>query len=595
MNQREKLNSVMESGNHIKNGVRMKRIKSKIIETNMTIFSFLKIALVFALFFIYGCNKENNPIIDELTISDIQEIIYCPPDLNDTSLQARIAIITQNQAIITYEYTGKKKDSISCIFYYDKIENQGYYWVFSKNKTTQFLINSQDELDNYVFEAETTDSLIYFRKYEYDWKNDEATILGEYYFPESNDTTSEYIQLRSSDSSVDDIFQLALDKIKEMKDVYKNKLESFGKARGAIGDASGKTTEKAANNIAQELDDGTNALIYHNNPSTNPNNNESVYDNIIFKINNFPNLIWDPFLNNIHSGLDDFLNWWDKIINANEKIKDYSTFTLSKEEIDFKKEGGTDFFTINTNLTITIIPPDQGWCKYFYNENNKIVTITADPNTTNNPRPPATISVWATYPSLPNGRPKEKRVTINQEGGDDNNEDWVEINGVKWATRNVGAPGTFVANPEDYGEYYQWCTMGFLLPEDFAKAYANTNLSSWLPANDPSPTGYRVPTWPELESLINTTYVINTWTTRNGVNGRIVTDKASGKSIFLPWAGMRKYNDGSFFLVGECGFYWTSTQTFGYNAYILEFSNSPSTVANIQRGDYGLSVRPVKN
>jgi len=32
----------------------------------------------------------------------------------------------------------------------------------------------------------------------------------------------------------------------------------------------------------------------------------------------------------------------------------------------------------------------------------------------------------------------------------------VVINGVKWATRNVAAPGTFAANPQDAGMFYQW-------------------------------------------------------------------------------------------------------------------------------------------
>ena len=32
----------------------------------------------------------------------------------------------------------------------------------------------------------------------------------------------------------------------------------------------------------------------------------------------------------------------------------------------------------------------------------------------------------------------------------------VEINGVTWATRNVDAPGTFAAKPEDMGMFYQW-------------------------------------------------------------------------------------------------------------------------------------------
>jgi len=32
----------------------------------------------------------------------------------------------------------------------------------------------------------------------------------------------------------------------------------------------------------------------------------------------------------------------------------------------------------------------------------------------------------------------------------------VVINGVTWATRNVDAPGTFVANTKDAGMFYQW-------------------------------------------------------------------------------------------------------------------------------------------
>jgi len=32
----------------------------------------------------------------------------------------------------------------------------------------------------------------------------------------------------------------------------------------------------------------------------------------------------------------------------------------------------------------------------------------------------------------------------------------VIINGIKWATRNVDMPGTFAANPEDAGMFYQW-------------------------------------------------------------------------------------------------------------------------------------------
>ena len=32
----------------------------------------------------------------------------------------------------------------------------------------------------------------------------------------------------------------------------------------------------------------------------------------------------------------------------------------------------------------------------------------------------------------------------------------VVINGIKWATRNIDAPGTFSVNPESLGMLYQW-------------------------------------------------------------------------------------------------------------------------------------------
>ena len=129
--------------------------------------------------------------------------------------------------------------------------------------------------------------------------------------------------------------------------------------------------------------------------------------------------------------------------------------------------------------------------------------------------------------------------------------DWVLINGVKWATCNVGiTPGTFVANPEDYGGYYQWNrrTTDLLSIQDYDKSvYANA--TSWLSANDPSPIGYRVPTSAEIESLLNTTFVTNEWTTKNGVNGRKFIDKASGKNMFLPVASSET----------KAGMYWSST------------------------------------
>jgi len=139
--------------------------------------------------------------------------------------------------------------------------------------------------------------------------------------------------------------------------------------------------------------------------------------------------------------------------------------------------------------------------------------------------------------------------------------DWVLINGVKWATRNVGEPKTFVKNPEDYGKLYQW-NRGTTdkLKEGFWEDYYSYNYSksvyakatSWLPENDPCPDGYRLPTLAEMQSLTNTTYVIIQLT----LTGMRFTDKVSGKNILLPYAG---YYWDELMLFGYKGFYWSST------------------------------------
>jgi len=124
-----------------------------------------------------------------------------------------------------------------------------------------------------------------------------------------------------------------------------------------------------------------------------------------------------------------------------------------------------------------------------------------------------------------NDDPKQDTLTVDK---------GVVINGVKWATRNVAAPGFFAANPEDPGMFYQWNrkkawpVTGAVTGWDSSYPTGTT----WEQANDPSPAGWRVPTFAEIQSLLDTTYVSNGWTTENGVNGQKFIDKATGDSIF---------------------------------------------------------------
>jgi uncharacterized protein (TIGR02145 family) len=168
----------------------------------------------------------------------------------------------------------------------------------------------------------------------------------------------------------------------------------------------------------------------------------------------------------------------------------------------------------------------------------------------------------------------------------------VVIDGVRWATRNVDAPGTFAASPESAGMFYQW---------NRKKGWASTGIVSdwdnslpdgttWEKANDPSPSGWRVPTYAEIQSLVNTSKVTLTWTIQNSIGGIKFTDKNTGKFIFLPAAGFRESGDKVDF-VGTGLRYWSSTQHSDDGSYVLDRGGYVSFAAY---GKYfGLSIRPV--
>jgi uncharacterized protein (TIGR02145 family) len=175
----------------------------------------------------------------------------------------------------------------------------------------------------------------------------------------------------------------------------------------------------------------------------------------------------------------------------------------------------------------------------------------------------------------------------------------VVINGVKWATRNVDKPGVFSAKPEDVGMFYQWNRrIGWSTTDPMTSSDGGIDWdgnvpegTEWKKSNDPSPTGWRVPTSEEIQSLLDTEKVINVWTTQNGVKGRKFTDKATNNSIFLPVTGQRSNNGGRLTNhVGGC--YWSSTRDDNHDAYRLVFSDTYAKWDDFGR-NYGYNIRPV--
>ncbi len=121
--------------------------------------------------------------------------------------------------------------------------------------------------------------------------------------------------------------------------------------------------------------------------------------------------------------------------------------------------------------------------------------------------------------------------------------------GTKWACCNVGA-----SKPEAYGGYYAW-------GETKAKsAYQEKDVSDIAGTRYDAATAnwgapWKMPTYAQCYELIENKD--SKCTTHNGVKGRTFTSKKNGRTLFLPAAGRRLYDELQY--VGSLGFYWSST------------------------------------
>ena len=182
--------------------------------------------------------------------------------------------------------------------------------------------------------------------------------------------------------------------------------------------------------------------------------------------------------------------------------------------------------------------------------------------------------------------------------------------GPYWAECNVGA-----STPEECGLYFWWGdTMGHAGNWNFSPANCPTygksiselqslgyidSMGNLSPSHDAARAylgaPWRIPTCAEFGALISN--CDTQWTTRNGVNGRLVKGRGaySSKSIFLPAASYGSGNDFHLYYLGSYGSYWSSKPTSGssLDAWYLRFGSG-----NFDLGlSYlycGRSVRPVR-
>ena len=169
----------------------------------------------------------------------------------------------------------------------------------------------------------------------------------------------------------------------------------------------------------------------------------------------------------------------------------------------------------------------------------------------------------------------------------------VVINGIRWATRNVDMPGTFADNPEDAGMFFQWnrCTAWAATGEVEGWDSSLPEGTIWERENDPCPTGWRVPTRYELQTLLSES-VTRTWATQNGVNG--FSFGAAPNQLFLPASGLRDIN-GVLSGTNEQGRYWSSTDIASFtNVNCLMFNSFDAWNSAGGRAQ-GFSVRCVED
>lgn len=175
--------------------------------------------------------------------------------------------------------------------------------------------------------------------------------------------------------------------------------------------------------------------------------------------------------------------------------------------------------------------------------------------------------------------------------------------GTKWACCNVDTDHPENQSPTNYGGYYAWGETNTKSTYSWS-TYTHCDGSSSTCHNlgsDIAGTQYDVahvkwggswvmPSEEQQDELINN--CTSTWTTQNGVSGRLFTG-TNGGSIFLPAAG--GHDDSGLGDVGSDGYYWWSTQdpsTTSY-AYYLRFDSGGTHTGNGYRRHSGFTVRPV--
>ena len=184
---------------------------------------------------------------------------------------------------------------------------------------------------------------------------------------------------------------------------------------------------------------------------------------------------------------------------------------------------------------------------------------------------------------------------------------------------NLGAANTsvdpFTPSWEIIGGYWQWGRSAQAAPgptgtdgstpNDGVPGTWNTTAAAngaWVdatpmtasPADNPCPTGFRIPSQTQWGGVINNTLNPQSDEGSNWTAGatNYTTGKNFGSALFLPAAGGRGSSTGTLFNRGSFGYYWSSSEDGTGNAWFLTFNSGGANVSNYYRTN-GFSVRCV--
>lgn len=246
------------------------------------------------------------------------------------------------------------------------------------------------------------------------------------------------------------------------------------------------------------------------------------------------------------------------------------TLSITPTAINPEASAGTYSINVTSNIawnTAVEYITEQGWCTVepASGTGTGVITVSLTQNT--NSRRSAIITVKSdnivrNYTLIQHGVPPL--------------EEGITINGITWATKNVGNFGTFADMSSDFGKYYQFNRrVAYSIANNSVTPKWNTaanqeGVSVWEYINDPSPEGWRMPTTGEL---INLSESGHHWVTAEesgfscagawfGTNAQNAVADNPGEAVFLPALGIIS-PDGEHFNNGLYGYYW-SKETGGF-------------------------------